>query len=69
MPADTEAKASKSAVQYQDGMAASHCGPLDKWPRGSCAHFKAPAACEVVAGAIERDGWCIRWKRWRREAA
>jgi hypothetical protein len=45
-------KISQKAAQYQDH------------PKGSqrcaiCAHFVPPASCQLVAGKISPDGWCV----------
>lgn len=44
-------KVSKASVEY--GPAGEH---RDRC--GRCRHFEQPNACELVAGAINRNDWC-----------
>lgn len=44
------AKISKQKANYGGGMKKAHCA--------ICKHFKAPDACEVVAGRINPQAWC-----------
>ncbi len=56
-----QAKTEKSAVDYGEGHASSHCGPTKRWPTGHCEHFEAPHRCRLVAGYIQPTGWCRLW--------
>ena len=50
--ASAEDKIEKSLVGYQDRPNANgqHCS--------ICANFQPPAACAIVAGVIDPNGWC-----------
>ena len=50
--ASAQTKIAQAMVQYQ------------KMPKGDqqcskCAQFVAPAACQIVDGTIDPNGWCI----------
>jgi hypothetical protein len=47
-----DAKASKSAAQYQ-------AVPKGKARCDGCVAFEAPSACKVVAGPVSPSGWCV----------
>jgi len=51
-------KVSKESVRYRRASSA-------KAPRrcGTCAMFRAPAGCTLVAGLIRRGDVCNRWTR------
>lgn len=59
--ARTRAKVSKASVDY--GPAGEH---QDRC--GRCRHFKRPDACELVAGAINRNDWCLLFEAMRKVA-
>jgi hypothetical protein len=45
-------KISQTAAQYQDHpKGAQHCS--------ICVHFVSPSACQLVAGKISPNGWCV----------
>ena len=47
-------KLAKEAVQYQDQ-------PKDGVQCSTCVNFVAPNACQIVAGEIKPEGWCIAY--------
>lgn len=49
-----QAKASKTAMQYQDK-------PKGDQKCSDCLQFTAPDGCKVVEGKISPDGWCVAW--------
>jgi hypothetical protein len=50
-PARGQQKWSQADAAYQDR-------PKDAQSCGQCTRFRPPAGCEIVDGAISRDGWC-----------
>lgn len=57
-------KDSKPDAEYtEEGTAAEHCGPVEKWPKGACCHYITPNECEKVGGYIVPRGWCKHWER------
>lgn len=55
-------KRDKKDVDYSEGLPNAHCGPVTKWPTGSCKNFKEPSSCRLVSGNIEPDYWCKLWE-------
>lgn len=55
-------KQEKSEVNYSEGHPSSHCGPVDKWPKGACVHYHEPNSCRLVRGFIQQRGWCKLWE-------
>ena len=49
--ADAGNKASQKVVGYQDQ-------PHDGKKCSLCTQYRAPGACQLVAGPINPDGWC-----------
>jgi heterodisulfide reductase subunit A-like polyferredoxin len=47
-------KLAKDAVQYQTS-------PKDGAMCSTCVNFIAPASCQIVAGVIDPNGWCIAY--------
>ena len=45
-------KIAQAQVQYQTM-------PKDGNKCSTCVNFEAPAACKIVAGSINPNGWCI----------
>lgn len=56
-------KQNKADVKYSEGMPSSHCGPVDKWPKGRCKHFEVPHSCCLVKGYIKPNYWCELWEK------
>ncbi len=50
--AAAQTKVEQSAVQYQTS-------PKDGQMCSLCVNFAPPNACNIVAGTIEPNGWCI----------
>jgi len=48
------AQQTQEAVKYQ-------AKPKDKQNCANCKSFKAPDACETVAGKVAPNGWCSIW--------
>jgi hypothetical protein len=40
-----------------------HCGADRAWPHGSCAHYRKPNKCSLVAGFIAAHGGCSWYER------
>jgi hypothetical protein len=59
----SEGKKSKSEVDYSEGMAKSHCGPVSRWSNGECEHFQTPNGCALVRGWIDPKYWCKLWEK------
>ncbi len=51
-PARAQEKLDPKAVQYQTM-------PKDGNKCSACVNFEAPAACKIVSGKIDPNGWCI----------
>ena len=47
-------KLAKEAVQYQNM-------PKDGNKCATCVNFVTPNACQIVAGEINPEGWCVAW--------
>lgn len=58
MGVSDEGKCNKKDVNYSEGMASSHCGPVKAWPRGECRFYEEPNSCEKVKGNIDPRYWC-----------
>ncbi len=52
--AKAEDKIAQSQVQYQKT-------PKDGNKCSTCINFQPPAACAIVAGTIDPDGWCVAY--------
>jgi hypothetical protein len=50
-PVQSQGKASKEAVNYQDS-------PKGNQKCSGCQFFTAPEGCQVVEGKISPEGWC-----------
>ena len=50
--AQAQEKIAQAQVQYQTM-------PKDGNKCSTCVNFEAPAACKIVAGSINPNGWCI----------
>ena len=50
--AQAQDKIAQAQVQYQPT-------PKDGNKCSACVNFDAPAACKIVAGKIDPEGWCI----------
>ena len=48
-------KLPKSEVDYSYGKPHAHCA--------MCEHFLRPHSCQIVAGTIDPEWWCNRFKR------
>jgi hypothetical protein len=46
-----QAKVAQQAAGYQDK-------PQDGQQCSGCAHFHAPATCDIVDGTVSPSGWC-----------
>ena len=46
-------KVSKASVSYRPARGGKRCG--------TCAMFRAPASCTLVAGVVRRGDVCDRW--------
>jgi hypothetical protein len=55
-------KTPKDEVNYREGNARRHCGPVSKWPTGECWKFIEPNSCKFIRGYIEADDLCDRWE-------
>ena len=56
------AKEPKALARYTaSGTPGEHCGTVVGWPKGSCGHYEAPNACEIVQGHVAQRGWCRHW--------
>jgi len=54
--ADAQQKVAQANVQYQKQ-------PKDGQMCNSCVNFQPPAACKVVDGTIDPNGWCLLYAR------
>jgi hypothetical protein len=52
--AHAQDKIAQAQVQYQTT-------PKDGAKCSTCVNFEPPAACKIVAGTINPDGWCIAY--------
>jgi hypothetical protein len=52
--AEAQEKIAQAQVQYQTT-------PKDGNKCSACVNFEAPAACKIVAGSINPNGWCIAY--------
>lgn len=52
--AQAQEKIAQNQVQYQ-------ATPKDGNKCSTCVNFEAPAACKIVAGTIDPNGWCIAY--------
>lgn len=50
----TDRKLPKSEVHYTDKGKAEHCS--------ICEHYMNKTTCKIVAGEINHNGWCNRFK-------
>ncbi len=53
---EAEAKSSKAAVKYQNH-------PKGNQKCSGCRLFQKPHGCQIVAGNISPNGWCIAWAK------
>ena len=52
--AKAQDKIAQEQVQYQKT-------PKDGNKCSTCVNFQPPAACSIVAGTIDADGWCVAY--------
>ncbi len=52
--AQAQTKIAQAQVQYQET-------PKDGNKCSTCVNFEPPAACKIVAGTINPNGWCIAY--------
>ncbi len=52
--AQAQEKIAQAMVQYQTM-------PKNGQKCSTCVNFEAPAACKIVAGKIEPEGWCVAY--------
>ena len=52
--ARAQEKIAPAMVQYQTS-------PKDGAKCSTCVNFEAPAACKIVSGTINPEGWCIAY--------
>ena len=52
----TPDKITKTEAQYQDT-------PLGPKRCGTCSMFETPNTCSLVAGKVQRNGYCIHWSK------